>query len=321
MKKSILAGKRPYYLALFFVVLVWGLDPVIMSYFYNYYSASVLTAIGAGVSFVMLLLLNAKKLRHINARYFKVAAPISALNSIACLLQKIGLQYTTPANYAFLEHLSCVVVPIMLFVLVKKRPTLPQAVSAVLCLGGCFILCGVGTAGSVSLAFGDVLCAIAGFLLGACVALTGVFGKGLEFGKGLDISLYMVVHMGVYFLISALSAFALNFITLGGAPAEPIRFTFDFTLLLLAALFGLVTIGLCWLLKNAATINLDPTAVAIVSPFSAVISAAVSVMLGQDALSYNLVIGAALILAAVLFSDLKLPAKRTPPKDSEPPVS
>ncbi len=311
MKKLILVGKRPYYLALFFVVIVWGLDPVIMSYFYNYYSASMLTAIGTGVSFLLLLALNASNLRHLNARYFKIAAPVSALNSLACLLQKIGLQYTTPANYAFLEHLSCVVVPIMLFVLIKKRPTLPQAISAVLCLGGCFILCGVGTAGPVTLAFGDVLCALAGVLLGACVALTGVFAKGL------DMSLYMVVHMGVYFLVSVASTLALNSITLGGGTAEPLRFTFDFKILLLAALFGLVSIGLCWLLKNLATVKLDPTVVAIVSPFAAVISAAVSVLIGQDALRYNLVIGAALILAAVLFSDIKVPSKR----GKEPPSS
>ncbi len=303
MKSFLSSGKRPYYLALFFVVIVWGLDPVIMSYFYRYYSASALTAVGALASLLLLLVLNRKKLRLLNARYFKVAAPISALNSIACLLQKIGLQYTTPANYAFLEHLSCVVVPIALFILIKKRPTLPQAISAVLCLCGCFILCGVGTAGPVTLSFGDVLCALAGILLGACVALTGVFAKEL------DMPLYMVVHMGVYFLISCASTLALHFITIGGAVAEPIRFTFDLPLLLLAALFGLVTSGLCWLLKNLAIVRTDPTVVAIVSPFAAVISAVTSVLLGQDTLHYNLVIGAFLILLAVLFSDLPSPRK------------
>jgi len=304
LQKLLSGGKRPYYLALFFVVIVWGLDPVIMSYFYRYYSASVLTAIGTGVSFAMLLFLNRKKLSLLHARYFKVAAPVSALNSAACLLQKIGLQYTTPANYAFLEHLSCVIVPIMLFILIKKRPTLPQGISAVLCLCGCFILCGVGTAGPVSLAFGDILCALAGIMLGACIALTGVFAKGL------DMSLYMVVHMGVYFLVSLLSTVGLNFLTLGGAVAEPIRFTFDLTLLLLASLFGLISIGLCWLLKNLATVRLEPTVVAIISPFAAVISAIASVLLGQDALHYNLIIGAALILAAVLFSDFPIFPKK-----------
>lgn len=290
--------QRVYFYALFFVVLIWGLDPVVMSYFYRYYSASVLTAIGTGVSFALLLLVNRKCLHKLTPRYFRIAAPISAINAVACLLQKIGLQYTTPANYAFLEHLSCVAVPIMLWILLKKRPTLPQSLSAVLCLCGCFILCGVGTAGPVALAFGDLLCALAGILLGICVALTGVCAKGL------NMSLYMVVHMGVYFLVSVMSTVALNFIMLGGVVAEPIRFTLDLPLLLLVSLFGLISIGLCWLLKNLATVRIDPTAVAVISPFSAVISAVVSVLLGQDPLHYNLVIGAVLILSAVLFSGL-----------------
>ena len=315
MKKTIFVGNRPFYLALFFVVLVWGLDPVIMSYFYNYYSASLLTAIGTGASFIMLLILNRKRLSRLTPRYFLIAAPISALNSAACLLQKIGLQYTTPANYAFLEHLSCAVVPIALFFLIKKRPNVAQSVSIVLCLFGCFILCGVGTAGEVSLAFGDILCGLAGIMLGACVALTGVYGRGL------DISVYMVVHRGVYFLVSVISAISLNFITLGGVVAEPLHFTLSPWLLLLITLFGLVSIGLCWLLKNLATVKLDPTVVAIISPFSAVISAIVSVALGQDVLTYNLVIGALVILLAVLFSDLKMPSKRAQSKASEPPNS
>ena len=288
--------ERVYFLAIFFVVLVWGADPLIMSFFYRYYSASLLTAIGTLVSFLLLLLFNAKRLHRLDRRYFKAAVPISAVNSIACLLQKIGLQYTTPANYAFLEHLACIVVPISLFVLIRKRPTLPEVLSGVLCLCGCFILCGVGTTGSVALSFGDVLCALAGVLLGLSVALTAVFAKGLE------MPLYMTVHMGVYFLISLLSTVCLAVIPVNGSAAEPLHFTPSPVLLFAAALFGLLSIGLCWLLKSAAIVHTDPTFVAIVSPFSAVISAVASVLLGSDTLSYNLVIGATLILAAVLFS-------------------
>ena len=282
-------------------MIVWGLDPIIMSYFYDYYSASVLTAIGTGSSLLLLLVVNAKRLRQLNSRYFKIVTPISALSAVACLLQKIGLQYTTPANYAFLEHLACVVVPIMLFLLIRKRPTLPQGIAAVLCLCGCFILCGVGTAGSVSLSFGDVLCATAGLMFGANMALLGVYAKDL------DMSLYIVVNMAVYFLVAVFSAVLLNNVRLGSGVAEPIHFTFDLKLLLLLCLFGLVSIGLCWLLKNTATVHLEPTVVAIIGPFSAVIAAVISVMIGQEPLTYNLALGAALILIAVLFSNLPCP--------------
>jgi drug/metabolite transporter (DMT)-like permease len=304
VKNILLGGRRGYLAAILLVTLIWGLDPVIMSYLYRYFSASLLTAIGTLGSLLLFLFLNRARLHLLNTRYLRVALPIGLLNSAACLLQKIGLQYTTPANYAFLEHLSCITVPLALLILIRKRPTLPQLLCAVLCLCGCFILCGVGTAGAAALAFGDILCALAGILLGVCVALTGVFCKEL------DLSLYMVPHMGVYFLTSLLSTVALHLIRQDGIRAEAIRFTPTPALLLAALVFGLISIGVCWLLKNLATVRLGPTPVAVISPFAAVISAAVSVLLGQEPLRYNLVIGAVLITAAVLFSDLPAPGRK-----------
>jgi drug/metabolite transporter (DMT)-like permease len=293
---------RRYALALYAVVLIWGLDPLIMSYFYRYYSASVLTAIGTLISTLLFLFLCRRRLKLLTKRLLLVAFPIGVLNAVACLLQKIGLQYTTPANYAFLEHISCLVVPLTLFFLIRRRPSPIQCFSGAVCLIGCFLLCGVRLGGG-TLAVGDLLCMLAGILLGVCVALTGVFAKEL------DMMLYMLVNMGTYFLASLASALLLDRICVGGMPLEALRFTSNPRLLVLAVLFGLVSIGLCWLLKNLAIVHTDPTAVAIVSPFSAVIAAVFSVLLGQDHLSARLVGGAMLILLAVVLSGMNTAAE------------
>lgn len=286
-----------YYLALFFVIALWGIDPIVMSYFYTYYSASALTVIGTFFSLLAFLVLCRKKLTRLSLRYVKIAVPIGLCNSAACLLQKIGLQYTTPANYAFLEHVSCIVVPLALLVLIKKRPSAIQLGAGLLCLIGCFLLCGAELGGTL-LHPGDLLCFLAGVLLGVCVALTGVFVKDL------DLSLYMLLHMLVYFLLSLGSMLALDRITVGGLPLEPLRFTLSPHLLLPAALFGLLSIGICWMLKNLAIVHTDPTAVAIFSPFSAVIAATASVLLGKDTFSARLLIGAGMILLALFLSGL-----------------
>lgn len=284
-----------YYAFLFFVIAIWGIDPVVMSYFYAYYSASALTLIGSFFSFLAFFVLCRKKLGQLSFRYVKVAVPIGLCNSAACLLQKIGLQYTTPANYAFLEHISCIVVPLTLFLVIRKPPSRIQLGAGLLCLVGCFLLCGVELGGTL-LQLGDLLCLLAGILLGACVALTGVFVKEL------DLSLYMLLHMLVYLLLSLASMLALGRITVDGMPLEPLRFTLSPQLLLPAALFGLLSIGICWMLKNLAIVHTDPTAVAIFSPFSAVISAVLSVLLGMDVFNARLLIGALLILFALLLS-------------------
>ena len=286
---------KKYYIALLFVIFIWGLDPLIMSFFYKYYSATALTALGSFFSLLMFLIITLKKRVEIDKRYLKIAVPIAVINSVACLLQKIGLQYTTPANYAFLEHLSCVVVPLTVWIAAKKRPSLSQSLAGFVCIAGCFILCGADI-GTSSGGVGNILCAAAGILLGVAVAAIGIYAREL------DKILYVSVYMGVYFIISIISIPILNFITVGGVPMEKLRFSFSFPIITLAILFGLLSTGLCWLIKNTAIIHTDPTAVAVISPLSAVISGVLSVGLGLDKLTPNLLIGSTVILLAIIIS-------------------
>ena len=250
-----------YYLMMITVVITWGLDPIVNSKFYEYFSASALASLSTFCALILFLVISIKKLRHFNKSYFKIALPICMINSLACILQRIGLQYTTPASYAFLEQLACVVVPFASFIFTKKRPSLTQASASVVCLIGCLIFTGVLESG-FSLNAGTLLCASAGILFGVCISATGAFTKEL------DIGLYMILHMASYFLVSASMATALNFIAPNRVPIEAFKFSFSATLIIPAILFGLFSVGFCWLLKNEATRNINPTAVAIIAPFS-----------------------------------------------------
>lgn len=287
-----------YYAMLFAVILTWGIDPVINSLFYKHYSATALVSMATLLSSIMFFLVSLKKLKHLNRRYLTVAVPICGLNSIACVFQRIGLQYTTPASYAFLEQLACVVVPIVLFIFVRKKPTIIQCAASAICLVGCFVLSGLGSEGGFALGVGEILCAIAGILLGLCIAATGIYAKGF------DIGLYMFVHMTVYFVVSLASAIGLNFITKGGVPLEKLVFTLDAGILIPAALFSLFSVGVCWLLRTEALRNINPTFVAISNPLSAVITGIVSLVMGLDELTLNFAIGSVLIVLAMTLSAL-----------------
>lgn len=288
-----------YYVALAFVVVFWGISSVGYYYFYKYYSAAVLTSIMTLFSAIFFWVIAGKKLKQIDKRYWKIALPICLLNAFANVIQRIGLQYTTPANYAFFEHLSCVVVPVMMFVFIRKRPTLLQAVAGVCCLIGCFILCGVSFSSTQSaFGIGDVLCIIAGVLLGGCVAAIGAFTKKL------DAVLFMVFYMTAYFVVSLLMAVGMHFIRIGGVPMEQAVITWDVPLLLLVIVFGLMDIALCWLLRTEAIRRIDPVTVATVSPFAAVITGVVSVLVGIDQLTPKLVIGGSIIFAAAVIPEV-----------------
>ncbi|MBE6705265.1 MAG: DMT family transporter [Ruminococcaceae bacterium] len=289
-----------YYVMLLSVTATWGMDPIINKYFYKWFSPSMLATVCTFASAVLFIILSARKLKNLNIDYLKIAVPISTLNALACLSQRIGLQYTTPSSYSFLEKMSVAVVPFALFFMTGKKPSLMRIFAAIICLVGCFIFSGASFA-SMNFGIGEILCALAGIIGGICISATGVYVKKL------DIMLYITIYMTMYFLTSLALTVGLNAITspVTGEPLERIRFTPDAGLVTLLVLFGLFTVGICWLMRTEAVKHISPAKVVILSPVSAIVTGVVSCALGIDKLSIRFAVGALLILSAVVISGLE----------------
>ena len=285
-----------YYLSICLVIFVWGANPVINPYLYKVFSPTICTFISGLSAALSLIAVNYKKLNLLTAEYLKIAIPTGIINSVASIVQKVGLMYTTPARYAFLENLSCVVVPLMMYLLVRKKPGAVKITASALCLFGCFMLAGADTSGGVGI--GELLCSLSGILYGVNIALTAVYATKLISG------LYVLLHMIVHVVVSLVTAVLLNFIEIGGQPIEPIRFEWDFGLLAIIALVAILTNAVCWILRTDAMKRIDATVVAIMMPFSAVVTGLISVALGLDSLSANFVIGGIIVLAASILSGL-----------------
>ena len=276
-----------YYVGIVFVVLVWSLFPIVTKSLFVLYTPSLWDSAGSLISVISLLIISRKKLHLLNWQYFKVAVPTGAFFSSACLLQKFGLTMSTPAMFAFLENLSVIFVPILMLFFAKQKLTWVKILSAVICLGGVFILC-YGD-GQLQFGKGEVLCALAGIFYSVNVAGTGAFAKKLDTG------LYLLVQFMVHCVISV--TYSVLFLE---------ERNFSFAPLHLLSLVGIVLIStvLCWLIRTACLKRLDPSFVVIIMPFTAVITGAVSVLLGSDTLSVGLAAGAVLIFVAILISGL-----------------
>ena len=285
-----------YYISLFIVIFIWGANPVINPYIYKVFSPTVCSFISGLAAAVSLIAINYKRLNLLTKDYLKIAIPTGIINSVASIMQKVGLLYTTPARYAFLENLSCVVVPVMMFVLVRKKPGIIKITASVLCLLGCFILAGADTSGGIGI--GEVLCSLSGVLYGVNIALTAVYATKLISG------LYVLLHMIVHVIVSLVTAISLNFIEIGGQPIEPIRFEWNFGMIAIIAALAILSNTVCWTLRTDAMKHIDATIVAVMMPFSAVVTGLVSVALGLDSLSVNFVIGGIIVLAASILSGL-----------------
>ena len=276
-----------YYIGIVFVVLVWSLFPVATKHLFVLYTPSLWDTAGSLISVISLTIISRKKLKQLNRQYFKVALPTGVFFSAACLLQKFGLTTSTPAMFSFLENTSCIVVPILMLVFVKEKLTFSKLLAGFVCLVGVFILC-CGN-GEIQFGPGEVLCALAGICYSVNIAGTGAFAKKLDTG------LYLLVQFMVHFVISA--SYSLLFVK---------ERNFSFAPQHLAALVGIVLVStvLCWLIRTACLRRLDPSFLAVVMPFTSVITGIVSVIAGTDQLSFALVAGAVLIFAAIMISGL-----------------
>ncbi len=285
-------GKLGAYSGLIFVIFIWGIAPLVTLYFYDFFSPTIRIALGAAVSGLAMLLISVRHLGLLNRSYFKIAIPTGACVAIANILQKIGLQYTTPTNYAFLENLSVVVVPILIFLLCRKKPSALTVTATVLCLASSLVLTGMLQGSSMHLT-GDLLCALAGVLYGVNIAVTGTYAKQFF------VPLYLMIQIFLEAAVSFITALVLH--TTG---IEPILFTLDARPILLNVGFVLISSTMGWLIRTAAMKKISPTVVAVMMPFSSAVTMIASVLSGKDTLSAALIIGVVIGLVAIILSGL-----------------
>ena len=278
------------YVGIISVVLIWGLIPSAKKALIgDSFSASVYSAITAFAAACALLIMSAKHLKALNRDYFKIAIPTGSCVGLAALLQALAYNFNaSPTNQAFLENLSCVIVPVLLFVIVKKRPSILTVAASALCLISSMVLAGVFSLG-LNFSAADILNALAGLLYGVNIAITGIYAKKYV------ASLYVMIQLFVQAILSAIMAVAFNFI-------DPFVFTPKAWLILAIIGIGIVSSALCWTIRTSAMKYVSANVVAVIMPFSAVVTGVFAIILGQDTPSLTLLIGAILGLAASFLS-------------------
>lgn len=285
------------YLGIIFVVIIWGLSPTAKKMFIgDSFSASIYTTITSLAGSLALLVISIGKLRQLDREHFKYALPTGLCISVAAFLQAIAYNFdASPTNQAFLENLSCVIVPIILFLTVRKRPTLLTILASAVCLLSSMILSGV-FGSNEGFKTVDILNAIAGALYGVNIVLTGICAK-----KCIP-QLYVMIQLFVQTVFSAIMAIMFNFMSIGGSSVDPFVFTNNIWLILIVVIIGIVTKSICWTVRARAMKHVSASAVAVIMPISAVVTSVVAIALGQDSVSPSLVIGASLGFVASLMS-------------------
>ena len=284
------------FITLIIVVALWGVAPVISKSIFegDVYSPGILIALRGLFSIIAMAIVINKGFKKVNKSYL-ICIPAGIILAAAYIFQFVGLKYTVPSKNAFLENISCITIPVFMFIFIREKPTWYSIVSALICVVGSLFLVGNGfdflhffRSGNL---LGDGLSAIGGLFFGLDIAFTKVFCKDK------DPLLYVFFQLVVLTVVA--TGYSLIFETF---VFQEFAISFEILDILQVIFLGVVCTALCWVARAWAMKSIDAVTVSLLVPLSAVIASVLSICLKLEEFTWNLLIGGVIILLSIAIS-------------------
>ena len=286
------------FIVLVMVVALCGLAPIAAKAIYENdppsYSPGMLIALRGLFSVIAMAIFINKGFKKIDKSYL-ICIPAGFILAAAYIFQFVGLKYTVPSKNTFLENISCVAIPVFMFIFIREKPKWYSIVAALICVVGSIFLVGNGfnfmhffESGSL---LGDGLSAIGGLFFGLDIAFTKVFCKGK------DPLIYVFLQLCVLTVV----AFGYTFF-FEGAVFHELACTFNWLSILQVLFLGIVCTAVCWVARAWAMKYIDALTVSLLVPLSAVVASTLSIIFKMEEFTYNLLIGGLIILVSIAVS-------------------
>lgn len=320
MKKEI---RIVSFLVLIAVVALWGVAPVVSKAVFDrgMFSPGVLIMLRGVVSIIAMAIVINKGFKKIDKSYL-ICIPAGVILALAYIFQFVGLKFTHPSKNAFLENISCITIPLFMFLFVREKPKWYSIMAACLCVVGSLILVGNGFDFGTFFKSGDIkgdgLSAIGGLFFGLDTVLTKVYSKGK------DPLIFVFIQLCVMTVLASAYAFIFE-----GAVFHTFTISFDIVPILIVIFLGVVCTAVCWVCRAWAMRYIDAVTVSLLVPFSAVVASILSIAFEIEQFTLNLMIGGLIIIVAVAISayfdyrrGMKADAKeslelKNPPEEAE----
>ncbi len=279
--------------------LLWGLTFTLVKSALTHISPLLFNLLRFTLATITLAAVNHRQLRHLTRDQLTSGALVGFFLALGYQFQTLGLAHTTASNSAFVTGLIVVIVPVLTLVPAVRAPGSPAP--------------SLGTLGSSLIAF-------VGLLL-----LTIPAGQGLAHVRLGDVLTLLCAIAFAFHLLSlaraarklasgALATVQVAFATLTMLVLQP----FERHPYLHATPGLLVTLGVCAVLATAAAFtiqsyaqrHLPPTQTVLILILEPVFGALASILILHESFTPRAVVGAALILAGILITEL-LPATQT----------
>lgn len=285
--------------ALIFITMIWGGTFLAVQYALNFSSPMFFVGCRFAVAALAIFLISIQSISGLTLKEVMAGTAIGVVIAIGYGTQTIALQSILSSESAFLTALYVPLVPILMWVIFQKRPSLMTWIGTTLAFIGLVLLTG-NCISTISLSYGQTLTLICAFVIALEIILIGYFA-----GK-VNLRRVTVIQLAVASLLSFCS------MPLVGEHSIP---AFSWQLLVVAFGLGLAS-ALIQFVMNWAQRMVDPTRAAIIYAGEPVWAGVFGRIAGER-LPLLALLGGCLVVLGVLVSELKLKILNHSPKNKD----
>ncbi|PIC88379.1 EamA family transporter [Sporosarcina sp. P21c] len=282
-------------IGLTFTAIIWGSGFVMSALALEYYTPYQILAVRFIIGALLLSIVFHKRLLRVDKSVLWKGALLGVFLYGAFALQTVGLQFTTPSKNAFLTGVNVVMVPLIAFILYKRKLDTFEWFGAVLALIGVAVL---SLQWSTTINIGDVL------TLGCAVMFAFHILYTARFVRTEDAILLTLLQMVVAAGISSVTVIGMGETSFSMEPK-------GVSSVLYLAVFSTT---LAFLMQTVGQKHLSETKAAIILSTESVWGMIFSVALAYELLTFRMFLGALIIFIAILLSEVRplLLKKRIP---------
>lgn len=281
--------KSLWKISLVSVAAIWGGSFVVLKDALDSITPARLMAIRFALTTLIIgLIFQRRILAHLDRKHLANGAILGLAYGGGYLLQTYGLAGTTPGKNAFLTSVYCVIVPLLNWLLIRKRPGANSFVAAVLAVAGVGLV-SLSATGEGGLNSGDALTLCCSVMYAIHIVLVP------RYARDCDVMTITLVQLATCAMMCFIAG-------IGFEPAPALSVV---TPELVGAFAYLVLLASCYamVMQNFAQSIVEPASAALIMSLESVFAVLASVLFYGEQLTAREIAGFALIFLAVLLSE------------------
>lgn len=268
-------------LSLLFVAAVWGGGFVAVKDALDTVTPMILMAIRFSLAAVVVYIALFKWIGKVDRTDVKKGFVVGTILFLAFAAQTYGLQFTTASKQGFLTAVYVVVVPLLSWIIYKKRPALKAFLGSGLTIAGIGL---ISLQGSFSINIGDALTLVCAVLFAAHIIAVEFYAKGMSVFK---LAFLQITVAAVWFIGIALLT-------------EPIPTTLTSRAWLAIVYLAIFSTFACFTVQTIAQKYTSSSHASIILSLESVFAAVFGILILKEVLTPMMLVGCLLIFIAIL---------------------